>query len=74
LPAQKLGLRDRGLIREGMCADIVIFDQKRVVDKASYVNPHRYPEGIECVLVNGKVTIDKGEHTGVLAGKALRKH
>jgi len=74
LPAQKLGLRDRGLIREGMCADIVIFDPKRVVDKASYVNPHRYSVGIEYVLVNGKVTIDKGEHTGVLTGKALRKH
>jgi len=73
LPAQKLGLRDRGLIREGMYADITIFDPEKVVDKASYADPHQYPEGIEYVLVNGEVTVDKGEYTGVLLGKALRK-
>jgi len=74
LPAQKLGLRDRGLVKEGMYADIAIFDPKRVIDKASYTDPHQYPEGIEYVLVNGKIVIERGEHTGVLAGKALRKH
>ena len=73
LPAQKLGLRDRGLVREGMYADIIIFDPEKVADKASYADPHRYPEGIKYVLVNGRVTIDSGEHTGELSGKALRK-
>jgi len=73
LPAQKLRLRDRGLIRKGMYADITIFDPEKVIDKANYTGPHQYPEGIEYVLVNGKVTIDRGEHTGVLSGKALRK-
>jgi len=71
-PAQRIRLEDRGLIREGMWADIVIFDPTKVIDKATYQDPHQYPEGIEYVLVNGKVIIDKGEHTGILAGKILR--
>jgi len=73
LPAQKLGLRDRGLIAEGMKADISIFHPDKVADKATYNDPHQYPEGIEYVLVNGKVVIKMGEHTGTLAGEALRK-
>jgi len=73
LPAQKLGLRDRGLIVEGMKADVTIFNSDKVLDKSSYTEPHQYPEGIEYVLVNGKVVIERGEHTGALAGKALRK-
>ncbi len=72
LPAQKLGLRDRGMIREGMWADVVVFNPKTVMDEASYEDPHRYPEGIEYVLVNGKVVIDEREHTGSLPGKVLR--
>jgi len=74
LPAQKLGLRDRGLIREGMAADITIFDPEKVVDKASYADPHQYSIGIEYVLVNGKITIERGKHTGASVGKVLRKH
>jgi len=74
LPAQKLRLRDRGLIREGMWADITVFDPKKVVDKATYSTPHKYAVGIEYVLVNGKVVIDHGEHTGTLPGQALRSH
>jgi len=73
LPAQKLGLRNRGLIAEGMQADITIFNAERVTDKATYSEPHQYPEGIEYVLVNGKIVISKGKHTEVLAGKALRR-
>jgi N-acyl-D-amino-acid deacylase len=73
LPAQKLQLRDRGLIREGMWADITIFNPKNVIDTATYYEPHRYPIGIEYVLVNGKVVIDNGEHTGELPGHALRR-
>ena len=71
-PAQKLGLRDRGMIREGMWADVVVFNPKTVMDKATYEDPHRYPEGIEYVLVNGEIVVDKGEHTGALPGKVLR--
>jgi len=72
LPAQKLKLRDRGLIREGLWADIVIIDPKRVIDQATYQNPHRYPEGIKYVLVNGKVVIENGDHTKALPGRVLR--
>jgi len=72
LPAQKLGLRDRGLLREGMWADIVVFDPERIADKATYLQPYQYPEGIEYVLVNGVVVVKKGEHTGALSGKPLR--
>jgi N-acyl-D-amino-acid deacylase len=73
LPAIKLGLKDRGLIKEGMYADITIFNPETVIDKATYAEPHKYPEGIEYVLVNGKVVIERSNHTEVLAGKALRK-
>jgi N-acyl-D-amino-acid deacylase len=72
LPAQRLGLRDRGLIREGICADIVVFDPKTVIDKATFENPHQYPEGIKHVIVNGQIVIDDQEHTGALPGKVLR--
>ena len=70
LPAQKLGWRDRGIIREGMYADITIFDPETVNDRATYQNPHQYPDGIEYVIVNGKIAVEKGEHTGALAGKS----
>jgi len=72
-PAQKLGLKDRGIIREGMWADIVIFNPQTVVDKATFTNPHQYPEGIEYVIVNGKIVLEKGEHTKEKPGKVLRK-
>ena len=71
-PAQRLGLTDRGLLKPGMWADIVIFDPAKIKDKATYQEPHQYPEGIEYVLVNGSVIIEKGEHTGAPAGKVLR--
>lgn len=72
--AQKLGLKDRGLIREGMWADITIFDPGQIMDKATFTNPHQYPEGIEFVMVNGKVVIEKGEHSQEMPGKVLRRH
>ena len=49
-PAQKLGLKGRGLIKEGMWADITIFDPQKIIDKATFMAPHQYPEGIEYVL------------------------
>jgi N-acyl-D-amino-acid deacylase len=76
LETQRLGIFDRGLIGEGMWADITVFDPEKVTDKAQYTPPEeskRYPEGIPYVIVNGVITIDKGEHIGVLAGKILRK-
>ena len=73
MPALKLGLRDRGLIREGFWGDIVIFDYNRIMDKATFQNPHQYPEGVEYVIVNGEIVIEKGRHTGKLSGKVLER-
>jgi N-acyl-D-amino-acid deacylase len=71
-PAQRLGLRDRGLLRDGMKADIVIFDPNTVKATATPRQPKQYPLGIPYVIVNGKVVVDKGAHTGALPGRALR--
>ncbi len=71
LPAQRFRLKDRGLIMEGMWADITIFDRERIIDRASYDDPHKYPEGIEYVLVNGQIVLERGKNTGVHAGKVL---
>ena len=71
-PAQRLGVWDRGLVREGMWADLVIFDPETIADQATYVNPYQYPKGIDYVLVNGQVVVASGEHTGRLPGQVLR--
>ena len=71
LPARRLGLRDRGVVRVGAKADLVVFDGKRVADQATYEEPHRYPVGVEHVLVNGRLVIKDGEHTGSLPGRLL---
>ncbi|HEY7427526.1 MAG TPA: D-aminoacylase [Gemmataceae bacterium] len=72
LNAAKLGIRDRGLLRAGHYADLTLFDPERVLDRATYTDPFRYSEGIEYVLVNGQVVLDKGKHTGARPGRALR--
>jgi N-acyl-D-amino-acid deacylase len=72
LPAQKFNLRDRGLIREGLAADIVIFDPEKVSDKATFTTPHAYAEGFSHVIVNGKVTGESGRHTGERNGVFLK--
>jgi N-acyl-D-amino-acid deacylase len=72
LAAQKFQLKDRGLIRTGYQADIVIFDEKTVADRATYENPHQFSVGFDYVLVNGRVTLEGGKHTGVKAGQPLR--
>jgi N-acyl-D-aspartate/D-glutamate deacylase len=69
--ADKLGIKDRGRLKDGMFADVTIFDQDRVIDRATFENPHQFPIGIEYVIVNGQVTLDKGRHTGVLAGRVI---
>jgi N-acyl-D-amino-acid deacylase len=70
--AGRLRIHDRGIIKEGYKADIVVFNPETVTDTATYREPHQYPIGIEYVIVNGKVTIAEGNHTGVLAGRVLR--
>ena len=71
-PAARVGLRDRGLLREGMFADITVFDPAKVIDRATFEMPNQYPAGIEYVLVNGKISVDKGQRTAALAGRVLR--
>lgn len=73
LPADRLGLKDRGRIKKDLAADIVIFDPKIVIDKATYAEPHQFPEGINYVIVNGKVVVKDRVHTGAKPGKALFK-
>lgn len=72
LNAVKLGLADRGLLRPGNFADLTLFDPARVIDRATYTEPFRYGEGIESVIVNGQVVLEKGKHTGARPGRALR--
>ena len=72
LPAQTFRLWDRGLLRPGMAADVVILDEKTVTDRATFQQPKQYPTGIEFVLVNGQVVIEKGKHLGVRPGQILR--
>jgi len=71
-PATRVGLKDRGLLRVGMFADITVFDPKTVIDRATFESPNQFPVGIEYVLVNGQVSVDKGERTPALAGQVLR--
>ena len=71
-PAARLGLADRGLLKAGLAADVTVFDPATVADKATFADPHHYSEGIRWVLVNGRVTVDRGTHTGVRAGRVLR--
>ena len=72
-PAQRLGLRDRGVLRDGFKADIVIFDPDTVRTAATKDDPKHYPVGIDYVIVNGQVVIEKGVNTGATPGKALRR-
>lgn len=72
-PAQRLGLPDRGLLRDGFKADITIFDPKNVRAPATRQEPKQFPIGIEYVLINGKLVVEGAEHTGTLAGRALRR-
>ena len=72
-PAQRLGLPDRGLLRDGFKADIVVFNPDTVKTHATREDPKRYPIGIEYVIVNGQVVIDRGRNTGALPGRALRR-
>ncbi len=72
LPASNVGLKQRGLIREGYFADITIFNPETVIDRATFEEPNQYPLGINFVIVNGRVEVDNGQRTPAEAGRVLR--
>src|SRR6266498_2631641 len=72
LPAQRVGLHDRGLLRSGFYADLTIFDPKTVLDRATFEMPNQHPQGIKYVVVNGQISVDDGQRTAALAGRVLR--
>ena len=71
-PAARMGLYDRGVIREGMRADITVFDYDRIQDNATWERPTAAPAGIDYVVVNGEVTLDQSGYTGAKAGRVQR--
>jgi N-acyl-D-amino-acid deacylase len=71
LPAQKFQLKNIGLLKEGMNADIVLFDEAAVTDLSTFDKPHQYSKGFKYVLVNGKLTMANEQHTGQRAGRAI---
>jgi dihydroorotase/N-acyl-D-amino-acid deacylase len=73
MPARRLGLADRGVLRAGAIADVVIFEATTVKDQATFTEPHQYPVGIETVIVNGTVAVDSGKATGVRAGRVVTR-
>ena len=73
MPAARLGLRDRGLVKEGLIADVVVFDPATIADQATYERPHQYPVGIDYVFVNGTAVVDVGKYTNARAGLVLRR-
>jgi len=72
LPAQKFGLWDRGLVRPGLAADLVAFDPKTVLDRATHEDPEQAPAGLPHVIVNGVFAVRDGQYTGARAGRVLR--
>lgn len=72
LPAQNLGLKDRGSLREGFFADVVVFDSAKIADRATFEEPHQYATGMVHVFVNGSQVLKDGEHTGAKPGRFVR--
>jgi len=73
LSAKRLGLTDRGTIKEGAIADITIFDAAQIVDQSTFADPHQYPLGIEFVIINGEIAVKNGNYLAIAAGKVIRK-
>ncbi len=73
MPAGIMGLKDRGMVKEGFKADLVVFDPETILDKATFTDPHQFPEGIDLVVVNGETAVRKGRLTGARAGMILKK-
>ena len=74
MPATRLGLTDRGVLKAGAAADVVVFDAARIADRATFSEPHHYATGIDEVLVNGVLAVDHGKYTDSRAGRVLRHH
>jgi len=72
MPAEKLGLAYRGMLRENFFADIVVFNPDEIIDRATFVNPHQFPAGITYVIVNGKIAVENNRHTGAFSGMVIR--
>jgi N-acyl-D-aspartate/D-glutamate deacylase len=72
MPAKRVGLVDRGLLRTGMFADITIFDPRQVIDRATFELPNQHPDGIKYVVVNGRIEVDNGARTIAQGGRVLR--
>jgi dihydroorotase/N-acyl-D-amino-acid deacylase len=73
LPAQRMGLKDRGTLKVGNYADITIINLQTIKDQSTFENPHQYPIGIPYVLVNGKIMVDRGMYKDVRAGVVLKR-
>ena len=74
LPANAMGLKDRGLIQKGYKADLTIFDSDEIIDNGTYENPHQFPTGISYVIVNGKIVIDESKFKAIKPGVVLKKN
>jgi N-acyl-D-aspartate/D-glutamate deacylase len=73
LPAAKHRIHERGVLREGWHADVVVFDAEAIADVATYAEPRQYPAGIDYVIVNGEISAERGTQTGARAGRMLRR-
>ena len=73
MPAMKFGFEDRGIIKKGLIADIVVFDPRTVIDRATFENGSQYPIGIKHVIINGKIAVGDENTTMEKAGKVLRR-
>ena len=74
LPAVIMGIKDRGLVREGLVADLVVLDLETVRDRSTFFEPHQYADGIDYVMVGGELLIDQGDFTWALAGEVLTRN
>jgi len=72
-PAERMKINDRGILKVGAWADITIFDLNRIGYRGTYLEPRVPPDGIEYVIVNGEIVLDRGKHSGALSGKVIRK-
>ena len=73
-PAQRMGIEDRGVLRPGLKADIVVFNPATIIDRATFEKPHQYAEGVSAVIVNGQIALSGGKMTGARAGRILRRN
>ena len=73
MPATRMGMRDRGVVREGAVADLVVFDPATIADRATFEEPHQFPVGMNHVLVSGVGVVRDGVHTGARPGQVLRR-